>query len=107
HRVGGTHEGRRVLSSDWVEDATRAHVVSYADRDMEYGYLWWRSPYSVSGETHEDYFMSGNGGNRITVMPDHDLVVVVTKTDYNQSGMHQKTKDLIETEILARLSDAA
>ncbi len=105
HRTGGIHDGHRILSEDWVKDAVRPHVVSDADRGMEYGYLWWRSPYQVSGENFEDYFMSGNGGNRISVLPDHDLIIVITKTDYNQRGMHRKTKNLIDEHILSRLSD--
>jgi CubicO group peptidase (beta-lactamase class C family) len=103
-RSGGVYKGRRVLSKAWTEEAVKSRVVAYADRGVEYGYLWWRSSYDVSGERFEDYSMRGNGGNRVVVMPSHDLVVVVTKTDFNQRGAHQKTDDFFAKEIVMRLA---
>ena len=104
HRNGGTYKERQILSRAWVEEAIKPRVVVNEQRRTEYGYLWWRSPYEVSGEEFESYYMTGNGGNRVVVMPAHDLVVVVTKTDFNTRGMHQKTSALFEKEIFARLA---
>lgn len=103
-RSGGVYKGRQVLSKTWTEEAVKARAVAYADGEVEYGYLWWRAPYVVDGQRHENYYMAGNGGNRVVVMPAHDLVVVITKTDYNQRGMHQKTDAFFDNEITARLS---
>lgn len=103
-RRGGLHDGRKILSKSWTEESVKPRVVAYADDEIEYGYLWWRSPYQVSGKRYEDYYMSGNGGNRVVVMPAHKLVIVVTKTDYNRRGMHQKTDALLKKEIVGRLA---
>lgn len=103
-RSGGVYKGRQILSKAWTTEAVKPRAVVYADRDVEYGYLWWLSPYTVSGERFDSYYMTGNGGNRVVVMPAHELVVVVTKTDYNTRGMHQKTDTLFEKEITARLA---
>lgn len=102
-RRGGLYAGRRVLSQAWTTEAVKPRAVAYADRDIEYGYQWWLAPYEVSGERYESYYMAGNGGNRVLVMPAHALVIVVTKTDFNTRGMHQKTDALIEGEILTRM----
>lgn len=104
-RSGGLYAGRRVLSESWTAESVKPRAVAYADSGTEYGYQWWLSPYDVSGETYGSYYMAGNGGNRVLVMPAHNLVVVVTKTDYGTRGMHQKTIQLIEEEIIVRLSD--
>ena len=104
-RLGGTYDGKRVLSEEWTKEAVMPRAVAYADRDIEYGYQWWLAPYEVSGERFESAYMAGNGGNRILVMPSHELVVVVTKTDFNTRGMHQKTDALIEEEIVSRLQN--
>ncbi|MBO6506277.1 MAG: serine hydrolase [Kordiimonadaceae bacterium] len=103
-RLGGLYDGKRVLSEDWTQEAVKPRAVAYADRDIEYGYQWWLAPYEVAGERFDSHYMAGNGGNRILVMPSHELVVVVTKTDFNTRGMHQKTDALINDEIIARLT---
>lgn len=103
-RNGGKYEGRRVLSEEWTREAVKPRVVAYADNDIEYGYQWWLGPYQVSGKRFNSYYMAGNGGNKVLVMPAHNMVVVVTKTDYGTRGMHQKTQALIEGEIITRLT---
>ena len=104
-RSGGLYNGRRVLSENWTAESVKPRAVAYAESGTEYGYQWWLAPYKVSGKRHGSYYMAGNGGNRVLVMPAHELVVVVTKTDYNTRGMHQATERLIEEEIVSRLSD--
>lgn len=104
HRTGGVYDGKTVLSADWVEAATTPHAVIYPDDDIEYGYTWWLGPYTVDEQKFQSFYMTGNGGNRVLVMPDHALTVVITKTDYNTRGMHQKTNALIEKEVIARLA---
>lgn len=103
-RSGGLYNGQRILSQTWTEEAIKPRAVAYSDQQVEYGYLWWLSPYVVLGERFEDYYMAGNGGNRVVVMPAHDLVVVITKTDFNTRGMHQATDKLIDNEVIARLA---
>lgn len=102
-RSGGIYKGQRILSESWTREAVKPRAVVYSDQEVEYGYLWWRSPYVISDVQFEDYYMTGNGGNRVVVMPSHDLVVVITKTDFNQRGMHQATDKFFEQEIHARL----
>ncbi len=104
HRNGGVYQGQRVLSQAWTEEAVKSRVVARSDQGVEYGYLWWLSSYEISGARYEDYYMSGNGGNRVVVMPAHDLAVVITKTDYNQRGAHQKTDSFLKEEIYSRLT---
>ncbi len=103
-RKGGVYNGKRVLSESWTTESVKPRAVVDSEAGVEYGYLWWLSPYVVSGQAYESYFMTGNGGNRVVVLPAHDLVVVVTKTDFSQRGMHQDTDKLLEQEILARLA---
>ena len=44
--------------------------------------------------------MSGNGGNKVVVVPDLDLVAVITSTNYSTRGMHEQT-DKIMSDIVA------
>jgi hypothetical protein len=47
------------------------------------------------------YYMSGNGGNKVAVFPETNLVVVITSTNYNTRGMHEQTDQLLSEYILA------
>jgi hypothetical protein len=44
--------------------------------------------------------MSGNGGNKVAVIPDLDMVVVITSTNYNTRGMHEQTDRLLADYVL-------
>ena len=88
----GAWNGAQVLPASWV----RASLQSRAQVDdkTEYGYLWWLSQYEIDGVAHPVAYMSGNGGNRVMILPNHNIVVVVTKTSYNTRGMHETTQAL-------------
>jgi CubicO group peptidase (beta-lactamase class C family) len=58
----GQWDGRQIVSAEWVEVATSGG---------SYGYLWWLKPQGI-------YFATGVGGQEIWVLPDLDMVVVMT-----------------------------
>jgi len=58
---------------------------------MDYGELFWRRDYPLSCGTVSAWMMSGNGGNHVLMLPALDAVAVVTRTAYNQRGMHPQS----------------
>jgi len=94
----GTWNGRRVVTNEWVKTSTRPHVR--IDDTTEYGYLWWLKAFSANGKSYHAFFMAGNGGNKVVVVPELDLVVVITSTNYNTPGMHEQTDKLLTDYIL-------
>lgn len=102
-RHNGTHNDQVIYSADWAEKSTTPHAA-IPDTPFEYGYLWWLMPYEVEGQPHMAAAMTGNGGNRVFVLPDHEISVVFTNTDFNTSQMHQNAQKFFDTEIVARLS---
>ncbi len=66
---GGVYDRRRVVSTDWVDRATRAHVDN---RGLRYGYFWWiaAEPPIFGGR--------GFGGQNLIVWPARELVIVTT-----------------------------
>ncbi|TNE67142.1 MAG: class C beta-lactamase-related serine hydrolase [Alphaproteobacteria bacterium] len=101
-RLKGMAGGRRVYSEDWAKAAITPHA-HVPDTPFDYGYLWWLQPYEVGGKTYIAAAMSGNGGNRVWVLPDFGLTIVLTKTDFNTRGMHEAAQAFFDTEILPRL----
>jgi CubicO group peptidase (beta-lactamase class C family) len=95
---GGVWNGTKVVSKDWVEASVRPHVQ--VDEDIEYGYLWWLRKFASRGNNWSAFLMQGNGGNKVAVFPELDLVTVVTSTNYNTTGMHDQTDRLVSDYVL-------
>ena len=99
----GRWKGRQVLSARWVAASLAAH--SQVD-DTDYGYLWWRpwlrvtTPDSVQHRV-EFSAAQGNGGQKIYLLPQYDLVAVFTGGAYNSGG--SPPNRIMVREILPRL----
>ena len=79
---GGTWNGTRVVSAEWVSLSQQRLYSLGSDR---YGYLWWKRSFSRASGNVDSFFTSGNGGNYIFVIPSLDLVAVFTGSNYNSS----------------------
>jgi CubicO group peptidase (beta-lactamase class C family) len=102
---GGRWHGRQVVPAEWIAASTAAHVQ--ARESDTYGYLWWRRDFAAGGRTYPAFYMSGNGGNKIAVVPAAKLVAVITSTNYNSRGMHEATAKLLTDYILAALPSSS
>jgi CubicO group peptidase (beta-lactamase class C family) len=100
---GGTWEGQQIVSAAWVEASTRPQAR--IDETTEYGYLWWLRTFPVSGRSVGAFLMAGNGGNKVVVMPDLDLVAVITSTNYGTRGMHEQTDRILTEFVLPAVSN--
>lgn len=75
----GYWEGKQVISSSWVDSATgiRSHID-----DSDYGLGIWHRWYNVKTATGdrrvETIMLSGNGGQKVYLVPSFDLIVVST-----------------------------
>jgi CubicO group peptidase (beta-lactamase class C family) len=84
---GGRWQGRQVVSSSWV----RASLAEQSRVDNTgYGYFWWRPWLNVetpNGPQRVNMSAAqGNGGQKIYLLPQYDLVAVFTADDYNSDG---------------------
>ncbi|NHJ14919.1 MAG: class C beta-lactamase-related serine hydrolase [Candidatus Thorarchaeota archaeon] len=82
---GGFWDGRQVVSTDWVKKATAPHVNTTISlprgesRQLSYGYHWWMDPQLGY------YAAIGWGGQSMIIMPDDDLVLVMTAASAHYS----------------------
>jgi CubicO group peptidase (beta-lactamase class C family) len=102
---GGRWQGRQLVDEAWVRNSTRPHAR--IDETTEYGFLWWLKSFQSGGRTYSAFFMSGNGGNKVVVVPQLDLAVVITSSNYNTQGMHQQTEKILTDYILAAVDHEA
>jgi len=91
----------QIISEAWLDASMADHVR--IDDVTNYGYLWWRPRYEVGGVTYVANAMSGSGGNRVYVLPDFQMTVVLTKSDFRDGDAHEKSDRLFADEIAARL----
>jgi CubicO group peptidase (beta-lactamase class C family) len=99
---GGVWQGRRVLSQQWVEASTRPHVR--IDDETEYGYLWWLKTLRHGETVFPAWYMSGMGGNRVSVFPESELAVVITSANFRIREAHQLTERLLTEYILGAVT---
>lgn len=96
---GGKIGARQVVPADWLE-ASFKPAVRINDR-RQYGYHWYLGNIS-SGPRRGMRWMAamGNGGQRLAVFPELELVLVVTAGSYNQRSY---VDDLIGDVVLPSL----
>lgn len=93
--------GNRVVSRAWLNEMVQP--VQRASPQDTYGYLWWIRNFRTANRSYIGFYMNGNGGNKVLILPEIDAVVVVLSTFYNQPTMDQQTTDIIEQHILPAL----
>lgn len=96
-RLGGRHGDRQVVSERWIRDSLAIHVRTsavdpYADG---YGYLWYARRHHVHGRDLDVSFASGNGGNKIYVVPELQLVVAITSSAYGRGYGQRRSQDIL------------
>ncbi len=83
----GVWNGRRLVSRSWVERST-SPLTQIGSR--KYGYFWWRQSFTIQhgGQTQivHTILASGNGGQKIYIVPSLDLVAVFTGGNYNTAN---------------------
>jgi CubicO group peptidase (beta-lactamase class C family) len=99
---GGKWNDNQIISEEFVQKSTEPHA-EVGMFDHEYGYLWWLTEFGQD-QKEKAYFMSGAGGNKIVVIPQLELVVVLTSTYYN-GGMesHNQTTKLLNEYIVPEI----
>jgi CubicO group peptidase (beta-lactamase class C family) len=94
----GRWNGRQVVPASWVAASIRPHVR--IDERNDFGYLWWLTSVEVGGRTVRTHYMTGNGGNKVFVVPELDLVAVITSENFGRSDAHALSERLMSEHIL-------
>jgi CubicO group peptidase (beta-lactamase class C family) len=115
--AGGTWNGKRIVSADWVKLSTAPHIqitpattgLSAEEFGNSYGlgadgFTWHLSELRARDRTYKEYEASGNGGQLVIVVPEADLAVGLTAGNYLQGGIWGRWRDeIVAREILSTL----
>ncbi len=100
----GDWNGRRVLSSSWVEQSLESKFeLDIAGLQTGYSRLWLSGRRQVMGRDFEVYYASGNGGNIVAIVPSLALVVVTQQSAYGQGFAPYRAFQAIDGVIAACL----
>jgi len=96
----GEWNGQQIVSKDWIKQATRPEAAKDQPRDFEYGYLWWIKTMKFGNRTIPIIEANGWGGQYIFVVPNLDLVCVMTAGNYAMGSSFQVEEDFFKKYIL-------
>jgi CubicO group peptidase (beta-lactamase class C family)/uncharacterized Tic20 family protein len=81
---GGKWNGNQIISKGWVDKTF--------DMDKgNYGYLWEHKYFVIDGRQYNSYLASGNGGQKINIWPELDMITVFTGGNYNSYQLYGKS----------------
>ena len=76
----GVWKGKQIVSSDFVNESFKKHSVI---QGVDYGYLWWIKYLDANGVRYYSKTAQGNGGQRIYVLKEQNMIAVITGGNYN------------------------
>ncbi len=100
---GGTWNGRRILTRDFV---TRASSPLVKIGTRPYGLGWWIYDLPYGNRTLHAFAALGNGGQNLFVVPDLDLVVAVYASNYGDRVLFEIQNDLVPKQILPAVRES-
>ncbi|MBS1767924.1 MAG: serine hydrolase [Acidobacteria bacterium] len=91
----GQWEGRQIVPAGWIEASLQPRISTGFD-GMSYGYQWWTGAVAWQGRTLPWAAAFGNGSQRVFVVPDLDMAVVVTAGAYGDLQVARRVNAFIQ-----------
>ncbi len=90
----GNWNGKQIISRDWIQQSLQKHSVV---QGVDYGYLWWIKYLDADGIRYYGKAAQGNGGQKIYIWEEQNMVTVITGGNYNSQS---PSDELIKKYIL-------
>ncbi|HIG90610.1 MAG TPA: class C beta-lactamase-related serine hydrolase [Flavobacteriaceae bacterium] len=99
----GVFQKVHLIPKDWINECLTVHRTD-DDSGAGYGYYFWNFQFPVSEDKRiNGWFMAGNGGNIVLILPELKSVIVVTRTNYNSPTQAMETIQLVSKYIIPKL----
>nr|WP_315398442.1 serine hydrolase [uncultured Duganella sp.] len=101
----GVYQGRRIVGAAWIDTMLAPHVdIGDVDRYADhYGYFWYTKTHSIGQRKIAVQFASGNGGNKLYLVPSLDMVVVVTSSAYGKGYGQLRSENILKAVLTSTL----
>lgn len=80
----GKWNGKQIISKEWINK-------TFDMEEGDYGYLWEHKYFVIDGQKYNSYLASGNGGQKINIWPEIDMITVFTGGNYNSYELYGKS----------------
>ncbi|MEO9871812.1 serine hydrolase domain-containing protein [Ekhidna sp.] len=80
----GKWDGKQIISKEWVDK-------TFSGEERSFGYLWKHKYFIVDGKQYNSYLATGNGGQKISIWPELDMITVFTGGNYNSYAIYGKS----------------
>ncbi|MGX9734470.1 serine hydrolase domain-containing protein [Janthinobacterium aestuarii] len=99
----GVVDGKRVIDTAWLHAALAPRVaIGAGDRYADsYGYFWYAKTQDIGGQKIAAHFASGNGGNKIYVIPARRMVVSIASGAYGKPYGQRRSEDILKAILKA------
>jgi CubicO group peptidase (beta-lactamase class C family) len=77
----GKWDGQQIVSENWIKK-------TFEKDDVEFGYLWRHKAFDVDGKVYNSYLATGNGGQKINIWPEQNMITVFTGGNYNAYAVY-------------------
>ncbi len=94
----GKLNGEQLISVDYLTKATSGIVKPTQDwvpKDYRYGYFWYQTRVNVGAKSYDTTFAWGGGGQRVIVIEELDLTIVISGHDGEDQIMTQISEIII------------
>jgi CubicO group peptidase (beta-lactamase class C family) len=105
----GRWGGRQIVSSDWISESIRPRFQTIGSFGglAYFGYTWWMGR-TLAGERDVKWIAGfGNGGQRLFVIPELDVVVVTTAGEYGGPRQGNASLELLRNFVVPAVGDRA
>jgi len=99
----GLWNDRRIISEKWVNDSFKkhTHLEDVSDKNA-YGYFWWHNTYTVNERRLESIEARGAGGQYIFIIPELNVVIVITSGNY-RNGKTRQPENIVQEYLLSAI----
>jgi CubicO group peptidase (beta-lactamase class C family) len=84
YKDGGKWNGRQIISESWINK-------TFDMEEGDYGFLWQHKYFLIKGRRFNSYLATGNGGQKINIWPELDMITVFTGGNYNSYALYGKS----------------
>ncbi|MDF1698641.1 MAG: serine hydrolase [Saprospiraceae bacterium] len=80
----GLWKGQQIISKDWINK-------TFTMEKGDYGFFWEHKYFVIDGKEYNSYLATGNGGQKINIWPELDMITIFTGGNYNSYAIYGKS----------------
>jgi len=91
----GKWAGKQLIAPSYIQELIQRQNFDLSPIADTYGMLWYKETDTVGDQEIDFVYASGNGGNYLIVLPDHDMVIALTSSAYGPIHGHGRARAIL------------